>query len=201
MKHSPRAISGFLLVLLAGCVSSPFERHLAAGRWDEARRVFEADSVLQQQPRAMYNMGLVYASPGEDTWRPDDARELFARVYELQPTSVDGLAARRFMLLLDEMTRSRHQLEAEQVRLTQERNTLAARVDRLRTERDAALDRAAVLERQDSIISADLARMESALRLRDAELASLRNELERLKAIDLRPAQRPVGGNGGGNRP
>lgn len=78
-----------LLGLLSGvgCTTTQFDRHHAAGRWDEAARVFRADSSLHNDPRTLYRAALVFASPDRDSFDPAAARELFARLITRHPGS------------------------------------------------------------------------------------------------------------------
>jgi len=175
-----------LILLCAGCASSSFERHLAEGRWEEAARAFDADSSLHTSERALQRAALLHASPDLTTYQPQLARALLARLLALHPGSIHRESALRMIALIDEIQRVRYyaaQLEADR--------------DRIHTELVALRSEIALLERriesqtqERNVLRSAVDELRGNVRYREEQLRSLREELDRLKAIDLRAAPR-----------
>lgn len=156
------------LTAVVACASNGFHRAAAAGRTDEMIRVFEADPSLWKDDDALLQIGLVYALPGSPHYDPAAAREYFKRLTSLHPTSEQSAQARRLDLLLAEIQRLADAAEQRQDSLEH----LAAHVDSL----DGRLGE------QRQIV----AQLQAEVRRRDAQIKALQDELDRLKAIDLR---------------
>ncbi|MBX6363760.1 MAG: hypothetical protein IRZ00_07825 [Gemmatimonadetes bacterium] len=164
-----RAAVGLLaLVAITACASNGFHRAAAAGRTDEMIRAFESNPSLWKDDEALLQIGLVYALPGSPHYDPAAAREYFGRLTRLHPTSEQSAQARRLDRLLAEIQRLGNAAEQRQDSLQH----LAARVDSL----DGRLG-----EQRQAV-----AQLQAEIRRRDAQIKALQDELDRLKAIDLR---------------
>jgi two-component system sensor histidine kinase GlrK len=182
------AMGALVLALTAtGCATSRFDRLLSQERWMDAAQVFSADSSLLNDEGALYRAAVLFSSPGRPTYDPDHARTLLQRLLVRYPAGEHAEAARDRLALLDDARRVRedaeiriHDAETNIAALEGELNRLRARLDTTRMNLDGA--------------RRTVARLESEARDREEQLRNLRLELERLKAIDLKPRSgRPPG--------
>jgi signal transduction histidine kinase len=195
MRRTATVLAVVALLGTAGCASTSFDRHVAAGRWAEAAQAFDADSALHADPRAVYRAALIYGSPDLGTYRPDVARQLLERVLQLRPGARDREFALRFIALLDELERLRAESGAREQELRREIHRLNTEATEIRAELDELKARVAAKEEEGTAMRGLIGRLEMALRDRDQQLRTLREELELLKAIDLRATPpRPPGG-------
>jgi len=178
------------VLIAAGCATTPFERHLAAGRWDDAARVFRADSSLHDKPDALYRAAIVFASPDRESFDPATARELFARLAEKHPGSKYTKSALHYIELLDEIERVRIAGLVRERQLQQEIRQLQAEVDRLKSDIAVLEAQIAAQTRDAESMAALVGRLEESLRRCEEQLNDARVELNNLKAIDLRNPQR-----------
>lgn len=184
-----------LLGLLSsiGCATSSFDRHLAAGRWDEAAQSFRADSSLHNDPRALYRAALVFATPERDTFDPAAARELFNRLVTRHPRSQYAEPARHYIGLLDEIGRVRTAAVMRERRLEQEVQRLQREIDQLQLNIDSLEAKITTQSHEAETMKALVERLETSLRRCEEQMRELRVELDKLKAIDLRNAPRGGG--------
>jgi hypothetical protein len=176
-------------LLLSGCAASTFDRHLAAERWTDAAHAFASDSALHSNERAMYRAALLYGTPGLDTWQPQVARELLARMLQLHPNSIHRESAIRVIALIDEVQRVNALtavLELTRVQVETELEALRADVALLESRLSVQTE-----EREQLRIAVE--RLQGDVRSREQQLRTLREELDRLKAIDLRAGVRSGG--------
>ncbi len=177
-----RALAVTATLFVAACVRpmTQFDRYMAAGQWSDAAREFSGDSLLQNDEEAIYQAAVLHGTPDRQTYDPTRARGLFQGLLTKFPGTKhrDDAAAR--MMLLDDVLRTRRvaaarerELEDRIAALTRESQTLRIRVD-------------SVAAQSDSLRGA-IGRLETLRKEREAELAALRLELQRLKEIDLKP--------------
>lgn len=170
-----------LTILAAGCAASLFDQHFEQGRYEAAAAAFQQDSALHRDERSLFRAGLVHAFPSSAAFDPSLALYYFARLDALFPDNPYRVQANRIGALLEDRARLEEQLELHRADLDELRARIAEfaererRLERRGEERDAEVAR----------LEAHAARLESQLRERSGELAALRDELERLKAIDL----------------
>lgn len=167
---SRAAVRVLLLIGTAGCSASRFDEHYEAGRLPEAVAAFEADDELRRDERALYRAGVVRALPGSETFEPDSARAHFLTLLALYPETDRRPEAEAWLGLLEE------------------RERLATEVRRL--EEELAGARAA-----HGATVAQVETLRATERQLRAELARVREQLEGLKAIDLRRRGRGGGGS------
>lgn len=169
------------------CATSRFDQHLAAHRWMQAAHAFEADPALRDRESDLYRAAFLYAAPEKDTYRPGHARELFARLLQIDPAQARAAAARGMIGLLD-------RIAADSVReegMRQELDSLRSAVGRLQDENAALSSRSRTTEELNQVLRGYTARLEADVRERDERLRVLGDELDRLKQIDLEPPARP----------
>lgn len=179
-------VLGTLVLAASGCASSEFNRHFDSGRYDEALDVFESDSGMAADDQALYRAALLHTLPDGPAYDPARAVTLLEHLLlSRSESSHRGEAA----LLLDllngiedtraDATRRQVELEREVARLSEEAGRLEEELAWLHTR----------LERQEEDREAlyqVIFRMTADLQQRYEEFAALQDELERLKAIDLR---------------
>jgi hypothetical protein len=166
------------------CATTQFDRYLAKQQWADAARVFAADSSLQNDEHALYEAGMLYGSPGRPTFDAERSRLLLRRLISRFPQSKHLGDATDRLALLDEIARNKQESEAHQRELMAQIDALTLETRQLRARLDS-------LSGQTDQLRRSAARAESELRERDEQLRALRNELQRLKEIDLKP--RPPG--------
>lgn len=177
-----------LLLILGGggCASGEFHRSFEAGDHLTAVRAFDADSGLGTDERALFRAGLLFASPTHDGYDPDRAEALLTRLLELHP----GTDRRAEALLLLSLLGDRAEVQREAAR---RERALTRELELLARERAGLEEQLAwvhtMLERQQEDrewLFRMVARLENDLASRDGQIEELRDELDQLKAIDLR---------------
>lgn len=173
-----------LLALIAlgavACRPTPFQRYLSEERWSDAARAFGADSSLMDNERALYEAGLLFSSPSRGEYDPARAERLLRRLLTRFPSTSHRIEATDRLALVERARRDRDSTAAYTRSVQSRIQMLVADSIRLHTTLDSLTARNALLER-------NTARIEADARERDDQLRSLRIELERLKAIDLKP--------------
>ena len=177
--HAKRLLALIALGAMA-CRPAPFQRYISEGRWSDAARAFGADSSLMNNERALYDAGLLFSSPARGEYDPVRAERLLRRLLTRFPSTPHQLEAADRLALLQRSLRD-HDSTAAYARSVQSRiQALVVDSVRLHATLDSLTARNALLER-------NAARLEADARERDDQLRTLRVELERLKAIDLKP--------------
>lgn len=181
---------GLIIIALASaaCVhgGGAFDRYLAASQWMDASRAFMADSTLLDDERALCRAGILYGTPGRETYRPERADSLFRRLIGRFPGTKHLSEAVERIAVLDALIQERDSAARVTRGLEQRVATLTSSVSALRQQLDSIGPQADSLRR-------NLARLEAELRDRDEQLRAARLELQRLKEIDLktRPPTKP----------
>jgi hypothetical protein len=172
------------LAATTACATSQFDMYLSRQQWADAARVFVADSSLQNDEHALFEAGVLYGSPSRPTFDPERSRALLRRLISRFPESKYlGPAADR-LALLDEVARAKRDAEAHERELT-------AKIDALTTEARQLHVRLDSLSGQSDQLRRSAARAEAELHDREEQIRALRNELQRLKEIDLKPRRPP----------
>jgi hypothetical protein len=159
------------LAALGACASAeirPMDRYFVEGRYEEVVGAFEADSSLWSDEDAVYQVAVARSLPDSPVYDPARARDLLDQFLTRFPDSERWAEIRYLSALVEEIMRVQEEadgLEAEAAALSERVASLKAEVS----------EQARVIEE---------ARAE--IRRRDVELWALRQELQRLKAIDLR---------------
>lgn len=178
------------VLLAAGCASSPFDRHFEQRRWADAAAAFAVDSALHGHPRTLYRAALVHATPGSEVYDPAMARVLLDRLLtaHVGSRSAADPAALALNALLIEMENRLATAAARHAALLAERASIAADAERLRDDIRRLEARVADEASEAEHLRAMVERLVTDLRGRETQLTEIREELARLKAIDL---QRP----------
>jgi len=179
--------AGVALSALTGCAHTAFDRHLKAGDWRAAADAFAMDSTLQRDASALRRAAYLHAHPDSTTWDPTRAASLLALAGRGDPRPYD-LRLQRVLLqfaIADEARAAEEEELREQMRRAQQD------AEALRAELDSVAVRAATQEEERALLHRLVMRLEADLRARESEINTLREELARLKAIDLGVPARP----------
>ncbi len=171
----------------AGCAhASAFERAFQhafdSGQVEEAARIFDSDSALWRNENALFRTATARAMPGSPIYDPANAHTELQAFLTYFPQSQHRGEALRLDALLVHLQR----LSSQNRSLSLRADSLANRLDSLASRSDSANVRMAEQRRMTLQLQADLRRTE-------AELKSVQDELQRLKAIDLRLSRRKRG--------
>ena len=183
-----RATSSLLLALVAAapaaCAHAPsaFERALDDGRLVEAARMFDQDSALWRDEDAVFRTAVARAMPGSPIYDPLHAHAELQTFLARFPQSRHRAEAIHLDALLTQLRLLSNQNRSLALRA----DSLAERMDSLAARTDSANARAAEQRKMTLQLQADLRRSE-------AQLKSVQDELDRLKAIDLRLSRRKRG--------
>lgn len=185
LKADRARIVALGLAATTACATSQFDRYLSRQQWADAARVFAADSSLQNDEHALFEAGVLYGSPGRPTFDAERSRLLLRRLIARFPQSKYLGDATDRLALLDEIARAKRDAEAHERELTM-------RIDALTTETRLLQARFDSLASQSDQLRRSAARAEAELHDREEQLKALRNELQRLKEIDLKPRRPPA---------
>lgn len=166
----------------AGCAhahTDAFELAFDSGRIEEAARIFDGDSALWRDEKAFFRTATARAMPGSPIYDPAHAHAELQTFLTRFPQSEHRGEALRLDALLVDLER----LTTQNRSLSLRADSLADRLDSLSARSDSANARLAEQRRFSLQLQADLRRTE-------AELKSVQDELQRLKAIDLRLSRR-----------
>ena len=162
---------GFAAVMVLGsegCATrSAFDRFMGADLYEEAALAFQQDSTLWNDSEALLSAGQLFANPSLSVHDPAQARRVLERLVSAFPRTAEARQGGVVLALLTQMERGERELAA----LTTELHDRIAQADTLAASRKAAEGEIQALRRA-------VARLE-------ADLENARQELERLKAIDL----------------
>jgi hypothetical protein len=183
-----------LLAVTTSCATSVFDKHFEQGQYEAAAAAFDQDSSLHRNERAVFRAALVRAFPASPAFDPALALAYFARLDALFPDNPHRIEARRIAALLEDRARIQSELEIHRSDLDELRSRITAFAERQRRMEQQGEERDAEVARLETLA----AQLESRLRQRSGELAALRQELERLKAIDLRSSRSPTRSGDGG---
>lgn len=172
-----------LVFVAAGCAGSAFDRSFEAGHYDDALARFAADPSLRDEPRALYRVALARATPDQPTYDPAQARLLLEDLVRRFP---GGAWHRQAVALLNSL-QSTERVARDGIRVEMQLRDLRDRIVALeqRLARQEAL--------HDSLATGNVAlrdsleRAQRRLRVREAQLQALQDELRALKRIDLAP--------------
>lgn len=162
---------------------------------------FSVDSSLHTNDHALYHAAVIYASPDLGAYQPDLARELFVRLLQRHPHSVHRAPAARFIALIDEVDRVRHAGIQRQQQLEVERRILEMDLAQVRDDLEAIQSRLLAQDEQNADLRQAVEQLTRTIRNREEQLAVLRTELDRLKAIDLKVPPGPGHGARGPRGP
>jgi hypothetical protein len=185
-------------VLTAGaCASSQFNRALDAHQWSDAARAFDADTALLHNESALFQAAMLYSFPNRGTYDPARARTLFEQLLRLYPTTPKRQTAIDHLSLLYELQRTENTAQARAQALEAKIAQLAADTMVLRARLDSIAVRLRAEQDQTALLRKVATRLENDLQDRETQLHALYDELDHLKAIDLKPSLRSKIGDTG----
>jgi hypothetical protein len=174
----------------SACASSSFERAINAQQWSNASTLFQQDSALQRDERALFQAAMLYSFPGRETYDPERARTLFRRLLELYPSTRYRQGAVNHLALLYELQRVQGDADSRERELRSVIALLASDTTILRQRLDSIAVRLQAEQDQSALLRKVSTRLESDLRDRESQLRELTAELKQLKAIDLKSPSR-----------
>lgn len=195
MTGARRVLAAALVVVVASCASTRFDRLYEAGMYERAAEVYRSDSTLHRSERALYRAGMMHALPESPVYDPELARAEFGKLLLLFPGTGHRARVEQLRDLLDEIVRLREDAERDRTELGRLRDRLASLGDRVRRLEDELDARQASLD----TVASENRRLRELIRARADTLRRLRTELRRLKAIDLKGVQ-DTSGRGGSRR-
>lgn len=187
MPRNPLLFPILLLAVPTGCATSVFDKHFEGGRYVAAAAAFDQDSTLHRDERSLFRAGLVRAFPSSPAFDPSLALDYFARLEASFPDNPYRVEARRIVAILEDRARLQSELELHRSELDDLRSRMVEFAERERRMEQRGEERDAEVARLEALA----AQLDSQLHQRSGELAALRQELERLKAIDLRSSRSP----------
>jgi hypothetical protein len=180
------------LLATVGCARSAFEQQVRAGQWQVAANTFRSDSLLLRKSEAVRRAARIHAMPDSTTWDPVRALELLraSRVYMSADKVPEGDL--RLEQLLQLIVQERHANRSSREALEDSVRRFAGANEELRLENERLRLAGTATDSARVLLQRLVARLEADLRDREMQLATLRSELERLKAIDLSRPSRPT---------
>lgn len=129
--------------------------------------------------------------PDSATWDPDRALDLFGRARAISPAGGMMESDVRTEAMLRYVVRERAARGAEAIVLRDSLARLGEQADQLRAELAQLRETEAAHASERAALERMLSRLESDVHDRDAQMAALRTELDRLKEIDLARVAHP----------
>lgn len=174
------------LLIAAACATTPLERRYGEGRYADVARIYDNDPRLWTREGAVYRAIIARALPRSPVYDPTRASAEGHRYLRLFPDGSHAGEVGHLVALVDEVLR----LDAVSAACRTELEAMDADTARLGLRLDSLMRVVATQREQyDSLRVAT----QSALRQRDQQIRALRDELDRLKAIDLgSPRRAPV---------
>lgn len=185
---------GAVAVALAGCASTQFDRAIDAHRWSEAATALNADTSILNNESTLFRAAMLYSFPNRATYDPMRARELFERLLRQYPANPMRQTAADQLSLLYTLQRTSDSAAVRQQQLQSEIARLTADTLQLRRSADSIAVRLRAEQDQTALLRKVATRLENDLQDREAQIRALHDELNHLKAIDLkRPLRTPSG--------
>ena len=174
--------------------TSQFDSAIDARNWSDAATALAADTSLLHNESTLFQAAMLYSFPDRPTYDPARARELFERLLRDYPNTSRRQAATDQLSLLYELQKASSDAVAKQQGLRAQIDQLTSDTLKLRRSIDSISVRLQAEQDQSALLRKVATRMESDLQDRESQLKVLHDELNHLKAIDLRSTIRtPVG--------
>ena len=138
---------------------------------------------------------MLYSFPNRPTYDPARARDLFERLLKDYPNTSRRQSAIDQLSLLYELQKTNNNAVAKQQDLRAQITQLAADTLKLRRSIDSISVRLQAEQDQSALLRKVATRLENDLQDRENQLGVLHDELNHLKAIDLRSTIRPPSGD------
>lgn len=176
----------------AACAhSGAFDRSIRAGRWQDAAAAFRGDSALLRNENALRVAARIHSVPDSATWDPDRALDLLGRARALSAPNRSPASDRRLEAMLRYVIRERAARGAEAIVLRDSLQRIGHEAEQLREELVQLRETNIAHESERAVLERLVSRLESDVRDREAQMAALRSELDRLKEIDLARSSHP----------
>jgi hypothetical protein len=193
------ACAGAAALMVLACAtartSSRFDSAINARNWSDAATALAADTSLLHSESTLFQAAMLYSFPDRATYDPVRARDLFERLLRDHPNTSLRQQAIDQLSLLYELQKTNNSAVAQQrslraqiARLTSDTLTLRRSIDSISVRLQAEQDQSALLRKVAT-------RLESDLQDRENQLNVLHDELNHLKAIDLRSTIRTPSGD------
>jgi len=174
--------------------TSQFDSAIDARNWSDAATALAADTSLLHNESTLFQAAMLYSFPDRPTYDPARARELFERLLRDYPNTSRRQAATDQLSLLYELQKASSDAVAKQQGLRAQIAQVTSDTLKLRRSIDSISVRLQAEQDQSALLRKVATRMESDLQDRESQLKVLHDELNHLKAIDLRSTIRtPVG--------
>lgn len=183
-----------VLLASAGCATSQFDQHFEARRFGAAARAFDADPSLHDSERALFRAGVLHALPRSPAYEPDHARTLLNRLLLLYPETAHREEATRLLAFLAELERLEEETVRRERALQRDIETSTAEIVHLQHRIGWLEARIEVQRWHGRFLRKFIDRLETDLQEKERQLQALRDQLDRLKELDLQSA--PPNGDG-----
>jgi len=182
-------------VACATAGTSQFDSAIDARNWSDAATALAADTSLLHNESTLFQAAMLYSFPDRPTYDPARARDLFERLLRDYPNTSRRQAATDQLSLLYELQKASNDAVAKQQGLRAQIAQLISDTLNLRRTIDSISVRLQAEQDQSALLRKVATRMESDLQDRENQLNVLHDELNHLKAIDLRSTIRTPGGD------
>lgn len=192
------ACTGFVTLVGGACATartSQFDSAINARNWSDAATALAADTSLLHDESTLFQAAMLYSFPNRPTYDPARARDLFERLLKDYPNTSRRQSAIDQLSLLYELQKTNNNAVAKQQDLRAQIAQLAADTLKLRRSIDSISVRLQAEQDQSALLRKVATRLENDLQDRENQLGVLHDELNHLKAIDLRSTIRTPSGD------
>jgi len=197
-KVTRAVVSGCIVALavtVTACATTRFDTAVESRKWSDAAALLDADTSLLQNENTLFQAAMLYSYPNRATYDPARARRLLERLLQQYPTTTRRQAAIDQLALLYEMQRMDNAALVDRQTLGSRIARLEADTLQLRRSMDSVATRLRAEQDQSAVLRKVTMRLQNDLQDRESQLNALHDELNHLKAIDLRPPLRPHAGD------
>ena len=190
--------AGFVILVGGACATartSQFDTAIDARNWSDAATALAADTSLLDNESTLFQAAMLYSFPNRPTYDPARARDLFERLLKDYPNTSRRQPAIDQLSLLYELQKTNNNAVAKQQDLRAQIAQLAADTIKLRRSIDSIAVRLQAEQDQSALLRKVATRLENDLQDRENQLGVLHDELNHLKAIDLRSTIRTPSGD------
>ena len=185
-------------IVVSACATahtSQFASAMSAHNWTDAATALAADTTLLHNESTLFDAAMLYSFPNRPTYNPARARELFERLLRDYPNTSRRQQAIDQLSLLYELQKTSNAAVAKQEGLRAQIAQLASDTLKLRRSIDSIAVRLQAEQDQSALLRKVATRLENDLQDRENQLNVLHDELNHLKAIDLRSTIRTPSGD------
>jgi len=175
--------------------TSRFDSAIGARDWTNAATALAADTSLLHDESTLFQAAMLYSFPDRPTYDPARAQDLFERLLREYPNTSRRQQATDQLSLLYELQKANNNAVAKQQGLRAQIAQLASDTLKLRRSIDSISVRLQAEQDQSALLRKVATRLENDLQDREQQLNVLHDELNHLKAIDLRSTIRTPSGD------